>query len=878
MQKAKWLILTAGLGLILVLLVTAQASLVLDANGKNRVEAQQPQQMQWTVLVDDFNPQPLMGETTWYYNRLRGDRGQVDGWWDPLCACSYPGGGTVAWGSGTVTATITQTQGSEAWVGVWTSLNHVVTENIPLDFSAVFPAQMLPAYQGSVTGLRLLVLDGSGQLEVELQDPDQSVTWTQTVNLAGGPQTLFFDNLPPEAIRSLNWVVKGSLGDFVVVDRVELEVSMPQLTPPERAFLWSYSMLLANWDATLGLTRDRASFPAGDFDNVSASGLQAAAAVQAWKLGMISEGSAVQIVSQTTDSLLSLPNCHGLWPHFVTEGQITAKTEFSSVDTIITMIALLEANEALGMKEGAGAVAQAWQQIEWSLLVTADNRISHGFDADCTSPLPYTWYDFGTETWLANFGYVAATGEVADMDTTPPTHNGSGFIDELAWLFMPAPNEDRWDIRWNDYREEAVDDQIEYYRQWPDPLPPHLPKPHPCYAPDLFGLSAAEVPDPSSVITPTIYQPFGVGGEIPANDGAGLLGHAVLAPHYPAMVSVLRPQEATLFWTWLEEQRLFTPLNNVESLMFVDEPACNTIVWNSLKGSWNLGLQTLGWGNYLLQNDNPLYQAVWSNDLLRHAYGLMVCPAGCQLYLPLIIGSGTASATPTPTSTPSPTNTAVPPPSSTPTPSPTSTSLPTASPTATSTPTPTFTPTSTPTNTPTPTSTSTPTLTATPSPSPTNTPTHTPAPPWTYEREAEFPDDFTVGMTIARSNACGQQVHGQFGTTGIHPYPAQAGYAQYIDITTPQLTNLYLWIRYSKDSPASTQIDVFLDDEVAPRASFFPQNQASWNAFAWTTAIDLGPISAGLHTVKFYTDGQQYGVVDLDKFILSEENTLIPEC
>jgi hypothetical protein len=71
---------------------------------------------------------------------------------------------------------------------------------------------------------------------------------------------------------------------------------------------------------------------------------------------------------------------------------------------------------------------------------------------------------------------------------------------------------------------------------------------------------------------------------------------------------------------------------------------------------------------------------------------------------------------------------------------------------------------------------------------------------------------------------------------------------------------------------------VFLDDEVAPRVSFVPQNQESWNMFAWTTAIDLGLISAGLHTVKFYTDGQQYGVADLDKFILSEENTLIPEC
>jgi hypothetical protein len=164
-------------------------------------------------------------------------------------------------------------------------------------------------------------------------------------------------------------------------------------------------------------------------------------------------------------------------------------------------------------------------------------------------------------------------------------------------------------------------------------LPPHLPKPHPCYASDLFGLSAAEVPDPSAVITATIYQPFGVGGEIPANDGTALLGHAVLTPHYPGMVSVLRSQEAILFWTWLEGQSLLTPLNNVESLMFVDDPACHTIVWNSLKGSWNLGLQTLGWGNYLLQDDNPLYQAVWSNDLLRYAYGLMVCPAGCQLVL-----------------------------------------------------------------------------------------------------------------------------------------------------------------------------------------------------------------------------------------------------
>lgn len=674
MKRSKWLMLSTGIGLFMVLLVAYLTSIALGPNTQDTVEAYQPQQVQWAVLVDDFAPQPLMGETIWYYSRLQGDRGQVDGWWDPSCPCSHPGGGSVVWGQGTVTATITQTQGSEAWVGVWTSLNHLITENIPLDFSAIFPEQILPAYQGSVSGLRLIVLDGSGQLQVELQAPDQSVVYSPTVNLSGGPQTIYLDNLPTGEIRSLNWIVKGQAGDYVVMDQVELEVAAPQLTRAERAFLWSYGMLLANWDATSGLTRDRANFPAGDFDNVSASGLQASAAVQAWQLGMISEASAMQIVSQTTASLLSLPDCHGLWPHFVTDGQITAETEFSTVDTVIAMVALIEANEALGLEDGAGAVAAAWQQIEWRLLVTQENRIGHGFDTSCTSPLPNTWYDFGTETWLANFGHAAATGNVAEIDATPPTYNGSGFIDELAWLFLPAPDEDRWGIRWNEYRDAAADIQIGYYQQ----------ASHPCYTPDLFGLSAAEVPDPSIVMTPTIYQAFGVGGEIPANDGTDLLGHAVLTPHYPAMISVLRPQDAIDFWAWLEGQSLFTPLNNVESLMYVDEPVCNTVVWNSVKGSWNLGLQTLGWGNYLLRDDNPLYQAMWSDDFLRHAYTLLACPRPpeCELFLPYVSNRETTNASSPPTAAPIPSGTP------SPTPSPTPTNTPTATPTSTPTATP----------------------------------------------------------------------------------------------------------------------------------------------------------------------------------------------
>ena len=68
--------------------------------------------------------------------------------------------------------------------------------------------------------------------------------------------------------------------------------------------------------------------------------------------------------------------------------------------------------------------------------------ISHGFENGCSQRLGNGWKDFGTESWLANLGYAAGTGRVAAMDSTPPTFNGSGFIDELAWLLVPAPVSD----------------------------------------------------------------------------------------------------------------------------------------------------------------------------------------------------------------------------------------------------------------------------------------------------------------------------------------------------------------------------------------------------------------------------------------------------
>jgi hypothetical protein len=144
----------------------------------------------------------------------------------------------------------------------------------------------------------------------------------------------------------------------------------------------------------------------------------------------------------------------------------------------------------------------------------------------------------------------------------------------------------------------------------------------------LFGLSAGEVPAPAMVAQNSIYQAYGVGGAFaPANDGTAS-GAPVIAPHYAAMMASLQPEEAIKMWDWLIANGMFSPLNNVESLMFPTNGHCDpsAVVWNQLKGSWNLSLQTLGWGRYLAERQGQmpiLWQATETNPLLQQGYLLL---------------------------------------------------------------------------------------------------------------------------------------------------------------------------------------------------------------------------------------------------------------
>lgn len=564
-----------------------------------------------TILVDDFKPQPYQGDSVYYYNRLEGDRGALNN-------------SVVSWEEGAVDISISTGNG---WGGIWMSLNHPIREGLSVNFSSILPLQIQSTYQSGIKGINISILDGTqGRvLRVELKDKNNTLQWSYEVTLNGEKQKVSVDIPPLQDISQLVLVLdRASPGDHVVVEKVSLVASTPVTDTATAGFVWSYGMLLNNWDPSTGLVRDKAKDASGEFDAIQATGSLAAATALAEQLGVVSHADAIAIVSKIGDTLLNkLPRNHGLWPHWVRtlpEGtfEIIPNTEWSSVDTVIAAIGLLEAQQSLGLE--TSKTEQMIREIEWDKLIT-EKGISHGYTYD-DQLIPYAWDVFGGESWLMELAYASATGNITPLAyPSPPTANGSGFIDELAWLYIPPPTKpDYWGTDWAAYRAASAEKQILYYLKNGTQSCPTTS--------GLFGLSAAEVPVPARVAKENIYQAFGIGGQFaPVNDGFPTMGSPVIVPHYSAMIASLQPEAAIRMWIWLIDNGYFTPLNNVESLTFPTTSNCSTDVeWNQLKGSWNLTLQTLGWGRYLAEQDGKIpatWQATQTNQFLNKGYLLL---------------------------------------------------------------------------------------------------------------------------------------------------------------------------------------------------------------------------------------------------------------
>jgi hypothetical protein len=556
-----------------------------------------------TIIVDDYAGVSLTGRQ-WYYTRIGTDRGAMgDG--------SY----TANIGGGSASVTV-----NSGWGGIWTALLHNAATNDSLNPSQLLGPYIKSQYQSNITGVEVDITSGSGNFKIELKDKNNNFIALKTFSLGGGKKTLQFIVSPTKNIAKLNWIVDGA--GHAVVDEVRFLVESPNYTVAEAVFLFTFGHLSQCYDANSGLVRDRARWPVQDFAAVQTIGTFALATAIAWDLGYVTESTARTIIQKTKTTILNLPrHAKGLLPHYLKNGNIVENTEWSGIDTAITLIAEILACQALG--EDTLQLEALLQAIDWNDLTdNGTHSIGMGYDYNGQKLTSY-WDTFGSEALLIATAYSAATGDNTvklDQYGSSPTWDGSGFNDEMAALFFPITGTDIWGNNWTQYRQEAFNQQIDYFSgHW--------------YAADgLFGLSASEVPEPWAVEEDEIYQAWGVGGHNnKANDGTTTVGYPIIAPHYAAMIGAEYPGYfEDVFLYLLETKTIFTPLNNVES--FGIDNADN-LRWNSLKGAWNLSLQVLGAGRGLSGRNYLPYQALNENSFLSQGF-ILIMPPGVTITSP----------------------------------------------------------------------------------------------------------------------------------------------------------------------------------------------------------------------------------------------------
>ena len=176
---------------------------------------------------------------------------------------------------------------------------------------------------------------------------------------------------------------------------------------------------------------------------------------------------------------------------------------------------------------------------------------------------------------------------------------------------------------WAKYRAAAAQYQLGFYRTVESSINAYSKY-------GVFGTSASEVPEPWTVAPDHRYSAWGVGGHGdmkgvkrgPADTGTSLVGYPIVAPHYAAMIMADYPAEAERFFLFLMESiGIFSPLNNVESLGI---DAKGVLHWNSLKGSWNLGLQALGAARALAGKNYPPHSWYLKSPPLAKGYSLVM--------------------------------------------------------------------------------------------------------------------------------------------------------------------------------------------------------------------------------------------------------------
>ncbi len=385
-----------------------------------------------------------------------------------------------------------------------------------------------PAAAPAVAKELVVAVRGHGTLELSLLDGAGQPLWKSALVVSPDmttPAVLPLDGGNLERVKS----VAFSAAADAELDLVSISLGLgdDEPDPAKRLFLASLAKLHRCHDPATGLTGDRAQVPSGVFIAVPCSGMHALAIAAASSDGVFDPAAARKEVGETVGSVLSIPTARGFLPHFALrskDGAIigTPGSEYSTIDTALTLQSLLLATRILGLEDDTRRIGDAIRKIDWSEMIDGQGFVRHGYAPDRRTVLKGAYRGWGGEAGLSLVLEAMARGEGAQgtMNASGKTFQGRGFIAEIQSLLHPdfdRPEKDLVSgVSWLDARRSLMTEQSSYFtRHCPDSA---------ATRDGLWGLSAGESGAPGGK-----YGAFG------SDDP----GHRWIHPHYQVMATCM---------------------------------------------------------------------------------------------------------------------------------------------------------------------------------------------------------------------------------------------------------------------------------------------------------------------------------------------------
>ncbi len=465
-----------------------------------------------------------------------------------------PAAGEIGWQRGQIS--LRTPAGPDQWAGMWHSMSRLARlSDATMNFSACYPAAILPAFQPRVSALRLKVR-GMGRIKLELRDAQNLTLWSEIKILAMPDWSDLTYTLPDQAftaVKWVNWIVEPDAD--LEIDRLEMRLESADMPDTLRWFCSSYNKALQCWSPATGLVRDRAHMEDGAFDSVSATGLFVLATAAAAERGVVNRDFAVEVLEKACAQVRPLKGPAQLLPHFCTLDadrrlKLHPGTEYSTIDTALFYFGTLIAAQMLEQTSLALQLEEEIRRIDFPRLRVESGFVSHGFMFDGATLIPHVWSDWGGETALVLLlQRMAAPPLPAKMSDQVRPHQGTGFIAEIQSLLFPDFSQGRADAltgaNWLAVRRQLLAEQQAYF--------PQLYPENPLVKKGFFGLSAGE-------------NRHGIGYLVA---GVDMPNQMVIHPHYVLMSAAIHPDSAALktVLTEMEQHHVLTPWGMVENLV-----------------------------------------------------------------------------------------------------------------------------------------------------------------------------------------------------------------------------------------------------------------------------------------------------------------------